>query len=43
MARYIVAKIIWEEMQKHTDIKEPDMDDTIKANSEMYKEMLKKE
>ena len=43
MARYIVAKIIWEEMQKHTDIKEPEMDDTIKANSEMYKEMLKKE
>ena len=42
MARYIVAKIIWEEMQKHTDIKEPEMDDTIKANMEMYKEMLKK-
>ncbi len=43
MARYIVAKIIWEEMQKYTDIKEPEMDDTIKANIEMYKEMLKKE
>ncbi|MFV8332184.1 PPK2 family polyphosphate kinase [Flavobacterium sp. GSP14] len=43
MARYIVAKIIWEEMQKHTDIQEPEMDDTIKANMEMYKEMLKKE
>ncbi|MFV8356332.1 PPK2 family polyphosphate kinase [Flavobacterium sp. XS1P32] len=43
MARYIVAKIIWEEMQKHTDIKEPEMDDTIKANMEMYKAMLKKE
>jgi polyphosphate kinase 2 (PPK2 family) len=28
---------------KHTDIKEPEMDDTIKANMEMYKEMLKKE
>ncbi len=43
MARYIVAKIIWEEMKKHTDIQEPEMDDTIKANMEMYKEMLKKE
>lgn len=43
MARYIVAKIIWEEMQKHTDIKEPEMDDKVKANMELYKEMLKKE
>ncbi len=43
MARYIVAKIIWEEMQKHTDIHEPEMDDNIKANIELYKEMLKKE
>ncbi len=43
MARYIVAKIIWEEMQKHTDIKEPELDDNVKANFQMYKEMLKKE
>ncbi len=40
MARYIVAKIIWEEMQKHTDIKEPELDDKIKANFEAYKEQL---
>jgi len=43
MARYIVAKIIWEEMQKHTDIQLPEMDDKIKANIEMYKEQLQKE
>ena len=43
MARYIVAKIIWEEMQKHTDIKEPEMDEKIRENIEMYKEILKKE
>ncbi|KUJ61617.1 phosphate--nucleotide phosphotransferase [Flavobacteriaceae bacterium CRH] len=43
MARYIVAKIIWEEMQKHTDIKEPELDDKIKANFEDYKKQLKKE
>jgi PPK2 family polyphosphate:nucleotide phosphotransferase len=43
MARYIVAKIIWEEMQKHTDIKEPELDEKIKANFEVYKEQLKKE
>ena len=42
MARYIVAKIIWEEMKKHTDIQEPEMDDTIKANIEIYKKMLNK-
>ena len=40
MARYIVAKIIWEEMQKHTDIKEPELDDKVKANIEMYKKEL---
>lgn len=43
MARYIVAKIIWEEMKQYTDIKEPELDDAIKANFEMYKEELKKE
>ena len=42
MARYIVAKIIWEEMQKHTDIKEPELDDKIKANIEIYKKELEK-
>lgn len=42
MARYIVAKIIWEEMQKYTDIKEPELDDEIKANIEMYKKELGK-
>ena len=40
MARYIVAKTIWEEMQKYTDIKEPELDDKIKANFEMYKKAL---
>ena len=40
MARYIVAKIIWEEMKKYTDIKEPELNDIIKANFEMYKKEL---
>ena len=43
MTRYIVAKIIWEEMQKHTDIKYPEIDDKVKANLEMYKDILAKE
>jgi PPK2 family polyphosphate:nucleotide phosphotransferase len=42
MARYIVAKIIWEEMQKYTDIKEPELDEEIKANFELYKKELAK-
>lgn len=41
MARCIVAKIIWEEMQKLTDIKEPELDPEIKANIGQYKEQLK--
>jgi PPK2 family polyphosphate:nucleotide phosphotransferase len=40
MARYIVAEIIWNEMQKHTDIKEPELDDKAKANFEEYKKQL---
>jgi PPK2 family polyphosphate:nucleotide phosphotransferase len=42
MARYIVAKIIWEEMQKHTDIKEPELDEKIRDNFEVYKKALEK-
>lgn len=41
MSRYIVAKIIWEELQKLTDIKEPELDPEVKANIEVYKEQLK--
>lgn len=43
MCRYIVGKIIWEEMQKHTDIQMPEMDEKIQGNIELYKEMLAKE
>lgn len=43
MARYIVAKIIWEELQKYTDIQQPELEEKIKANFELYKKELKKE
>ncbi|WP_339918587.1 PPK2 family polyphosphate kinase [uncultured Flavobacterium sp.] len=43
MCRYIIGKIIWEEMQKHTDIQMPEMDEKIQGNIELYKEMLAKE
>ena len=42
-ARYIVAKIIWEEMQKHSDICEPELDDKVKENIKLYREHLEKE
>jgi hypothetical protein len=32
MCRYIVGKIIWEEMQKHTDIQTPEMDEKIEKH-----------
>lgn len=41
MARYMVAKIIWEEMQLRKDIKEPELDEKVKANFAMYKDQLK--
>lgn len=41
MCRVIVAKIIWEELQKLSDIDEPDLDPKVKANIEEYKELLK--
>ena len=42
MARYIVAKIIWEEMQKYSDIKEPELDEEVRKNIEIYKRELEK-
>ena len=41
IARYIVAKIIWEELQKLTDIKEPELDPKVKENIQFYKDQLK--
>ena len=40
MARYLVAKIIWEELQQYP-INEPVLSDKDKANFAMYKEQLK--
>jgi PPK2 family polyphosphate:nucleotide phosphotransferase len=41
VARYIVAQTIWEELQKMTDIVEPELDPKVKANIDLYKEQLK--
>jgi PPK2 family polyphosphate:nucleotide phosphotransferase len=42
MARYIVAEIIWAEMQKLTDVKEPKLDAKVLANLDFYKKELEK-
>ena len=42
-ARYIVAKIMYDTLKQYTDIKEPDLDDKIKANLEQYKQELNSE
>ena len=42
-ARVIVASILLEELKKYSDIKEPELDDEIKANLETYRAQLEKE
>lgn len=42
-ARYIVAKIMYDTLKEYTDIKEPELDDDIKANLKIYEEQLRKE
>ena len=42
-ARYIVAKILLETLQTYKDIKEPELDDEVKANINLYKEQLENE
>ncbi|MCM4153217.1 phosphate--nucleotide phosphotransferase [Arenibacter sp. N53] len=42
-ARVIVAAILLEELKKYKDIREPELDDKIKANLEEYKKQLENE
>ncbi len=42
-ARYIVAKIMYDTMKTYSDIQEPELDDDIKANLEVYKKQLENE
>lgn len=41
--RYLIAKTILEEMQKYTDIKEPELEPKVKDNIAMYREALSSE
>ena len=41
VARYIVAKVIWEALNTLTDITEPELDPKVKANIDFYRNQLK--
>jgi len=43
VARYIVAKIMLERLSTYSDIKEPDLEDEVRANIELYKQQLENE
>jgi len=42
-ARLIVAKIMYETLKQYTDIKEPELDDEVKAHLDMYRQQLNNE
>lgn len=42
-ARYMVAKIMYDTLKTYSDIQEPELDDEIKANLELYKKQLESE
>jgi PPK2 family polyphosphate:nucleotide phosphotransferase len=42
-ARYIVAKIMYDTLKDYTDIVEPELDEDVKANLELYKQQLNNE
>lgn len=42
-ARYLVAKILWEELSQYKDVKEPELLEDIRKNLDNYKEQLQKE
>jgi PPK2 family polyphosphate:nucleotide phosphotransferase len=42
-ARYLIAKTMYDTLSKYTDIQEPELDDDIKANLELYKQQLNNE
>lgn len=42
-SRYLVARVLYDTLKTYKDIKEPELDDDIKANLELYKKQLKSE
>lgn len=42
-SRLLIAKVLYDTLKTYTDIKEPELDDDIKANIGLYKKQLEKE
>ena len=42
-SRYLIAKVLYDTLKTYTDIKEPELDDDIKANIGLYKKQLEEE
>ncbi len=42
-SRLLIAKVLYDTLKTYTDIKEPELDDAIKANIGMYRKQLEKE
>jgi len=42
-SRYLVARVLYDTLKTYKDIKEPELDEDIKANLELYREQLKNE
>jgi PPK2 family polyphosphate:nucleotide phosphotransferase len=42
-SRYLVARVLYDTLKTYKDIKEPELDDDIKANLDLYKKQLKNE
>lgn len=42
-SRLLIAKVLYDTLKTYTDIKEPELDDAIKANIGMYRRQLEKE
>lgn len=42
-ARYLVAKILYDTLKTYSDIREPELDDEVKANISLYKQQINNE
>lgn len=42
-SRYLVARVLYDTLKTYSDIKEPELEDAIKANISLYKKQLEKE
>lgn len=42
-SRYLVAQVLYDTLKTYTDIREPELDDDIKVNIDLYKRQLEKE